>query len=231
MSQCSLCSRALSFSTTPLFGSGKLSDGSVLCTKCYAKAVVIIDTNTKLSSYSTNQISSILSPLMELEQKIQAYGYKADDKILAMSEIAELSKIITHDESLVAIVHGFMDSGIGVLVATSKRIMFIDKRLTTVNTNIFMKDKISSIKRDGGIMLSDIIITAGSQIIKVKNVSNTEAEKFCNHANMMLSAPDKSNNTAPIDIADQLEKFAALKDKGIITEEEFNQQKAKLLAL
>lgn len=36
-------------------------------------------------------------------------------------------------------------------------------------------------------------------------------------------------NTIPFDIADELQKLADLKEKGILTEEEFNAQKSQLL--
>jgi hypothetical protein len=36
---------------------------------------------------------------------------------------------------------------------------------------------------------------------------------------------------APVDVAEELQKFAALKDQGILTEEEFAVQKARILSL
>ena len=36
---------------------------------------------------------------------------------------------------------------------------------------------------------------------------------------------------APVDVAEELQKFAALRDQGILTEEEFAAQKARLLSL
>jgi hypothetical protein len=34
-----------------------------------------------------------------------------------------------------------------------------------------------------------------------------------------------------VDVAEELQKFAALRDQGILTEEEFSTQKARLLSL
>jgi hypothetical protein len=36
---------------------------------------------------------------------------------------------------------------------------------------------------------------------------------------------------APVDVAEELQKFAALRDQGILTEEEFAVQKARILSL
>lgn len=41
---------------------------------------------------------------------------------------------------------------------------------------------------------------------------------------------DYIRSVAPLSAADELEKLNALKDKGVITDEEFNAQKAKVLA-
>ena len=45
------------------------------------------------------------------------------------------------------------------------------------------------------------------------------------------SAPEEEGPAFSDDDAEQLEKLAELKDKGIITEEEFNQKKKQILGL
>ena len=49
-------------------------------------------------------------------------------------------------------------------------------------------------------------------------------------ARMRQNAPKPTNATSPISVADELAKLAKLKDNGIITQAEFDKQKAELLA-
>lgn len=49
-------------------------------------------------------------------------------------------------------------------------------------------------------------------------------------AKMEDAQRDYIRSVATVSAADELEKLAALRDKGVVTEEEFNAQKAKILA-
>ena len=76
-----------------------------------------------------------------------------------------------------------------------------------------------------------------SQINKEQNLINKEAERDLdfemslantkNMAKVISILPNEENNIS--DLADNLTKLNELKDKGILTEEEFNKQKKKLL--
>ena len=76
-----------------------------------------------------------------------------------------------------------------------------------------------------------------SQINKEQNLINKEAERDLdfemslantkNPAKVISILPNEENNIS--DLADNLTKLNELKDKGILTEEEFNKQKKKLL--
>ena len=76
-----------------------------------------------------------------------------------------------------------------------------------------------------------------SQINKEQNLINKEAERDLdfemslantkNPAKVVSILPNEENNIS--DLADNLTKLNELKDKGILTEEEFNKQKKKLL--
>lgn len=50
-------------------------------------------------------------------------------------------------------------------------------------------------------------------------------------ANIESAQRDYIRSVAQVSAADELEKLAALKDKGVITDDEFNTQKAKVLGL
>ena len=57
-----------------------------------------------------------------------------------------------------------------------------------------------------------------------------EAHRAETVANIENAQRDYIRSIAQVSAADELEKLGALKDKGVISEEEFNAQKAKVLA-
>ena len=78
-----------------------------------------------------------------------------------------------------------------------------------------------------------ISIWDGSSKIFIRRVRKRNVIPFVDAVNEQLARIKQGSGVSSlvVDIASQLEKLAQLKDKGIITQEEFEQQKAKLLAL
>ena len=86
-------------------------------------------------------------------------------------------------------------------------------------------------------------VVAGTATATRNAVSRRQADKNVaayaeaeNHANEQYAQPAPAPLAAPApapqdDLITQLEQLAALKDQGILTEEEFAQQKAKLLGI
>lgn len=70
-------------------------------------------------------------------------------------------------------------------------------------------------------------VIAGTATAVSNNVSRRQARRWSNEEQPAQEAPQ----VAPaVDVTSELQKLADLKDKGILTEEEFAAQKAKLLA-
>ena len=60
--------------------------------------------------------------------------------------------------------------------------------------------------------------------------SNTETQSNIENVSDERNSPTiAKDNIKEVDVAEQLEKFHSLKEKGIITEEEFNREKTKIL--
>lgn len=174
--------------------------------------------------------------------QIQSQIKKLDgvSSFLAKKEIKELPNILWHDEELKGLIQGMYNNGNGLLVATNSRLIFVNKKLLGgIVVEDFPYDKISSIQYETGLMFGKITIyTSGNKAI-IEQTDKKQARTFCDEARERIS--NKPAATAPIpvaapagaqiDIADQLQKLAVLKDSGILTEEEFQTQKKKLLGM
>lgn len=247
MSNCILCSKELKFMNTPTFGAGKLNDGGIVCTDCYKK---INKANPKvafkLKNYTLFQVQEILqdkieahnsknAKLNEIKNQIQKLNLSGGSQFLGRKEINELPQILAENESVNNIVQGTYNNGNGILVSTDRRLIFIDKGLLYgLKVEDFPHDKISSIQYETGLILAKIKIHTSGNIALIDNVEKSSARQFAEFVRDFISRPKQQEpifiqNIAEPSIFDQLEKLGKLKEMGIVTDEEFNEQKKKLL--
>ena len=130
---------------------------------------------------------------------------------------------------------GTYNNGNGILVSTDRRLIFIDKGLLYgLKVEDFPHDKISSIQYETGLILAKIKIHTSGNIALIDNVEKSSARQFAEFVRDFISRPKQQEpifiqNTTEPTIFDQLEKLGKLKEMGIVTDEEFNEQKKKLL--
>lgn len=176
--------------------------------------------------------------LLEIEKQIKNLG--GLETFLGKKEIKELPSILWYDENVENIIQGTYNNGNGILVATNRRLVFVDKGLLFgLKVEDFPYDKISSIQYETGILMGKLtIFTSGNKAI-IDNVIKIKVRVFGDFVRAKISAPKEktiqpSNIVVaqqPIDIADQLERLAKLKEQGILSDEEFIQQKKKILGV
>lgn len=247
MANCILCSTELKFMNTPTFGSGKLSDGGVVCSSCFKKINNINPSIAfKLKNHSLADIKNLLDAkqndsdlknarLNEIKKQIQELKLSNISNYLGRKEINELPQILAESETIDNIAQGTYNNGQGILVSTNRRLVFVDKGLLYgLKVEDFPLDKITTIQYETGLLLGEIKIHTSGNIAKIDNVEKATARAFAEFVRNKLSQPKET--TAPIiknqpDVYDQLEKLAKLKEQGILTQEEFDTQKKKLLNL
>ncbi len=173
-------------------------------------------------------------PTMEqIEGQIK--GLDGCSRFLGKKEIKELPNILWEDENVEKIVQGLYGNGLGILTATNKRLVFIDKGLMWgLKVEDFPYDKISSIQYETGIMFGEITIFTSGNKAKIQQVDKQQARDLCEYVRARISGI-KEHASAPKvtppdnDIITQLERLAKLKDSGALTEEEFVTAKRKLI--
>ena len=246
MSNCVMCSTTLKFINTPTFGAGKLNDGGIVCTGCYKK---INNANPsiafKLKNFTLQQVKEILqvkadenvsknSRLDQIKAELNNLNLRNSSLFLGRKEINELPQILADEEKVTNIIQGTYNSGQGILVSTSRRLVFIDKGLIYgLKVEDFPLDKISSIQYETGLLLAKVKIHTSGNVAIIDNVEKTSARQFAEFVRNYVSQPKEQtvviqNNSEP-SILDQIEKLATLKENGILSEEEFAEHKKKLL--
>lgn len=149
-------------------------------------------------------------------------------------EFFHLPNILNDNEHPLAIASGMMDGNTWLITLTNQRVIFLDKGMLfgVKQVDISLKD-IVSVGGKTGMILGSITISTSGQNYTIKDVAKQSVIPFTNLVNSTrnnLSTPaEKITSTNDNDIVAQLERLASLKEKGILTEEEFLQQKQRIL--
>lgn len=179
-------------------------------------------------------------PTLE-EIKAQLQHLDGTSKFLGRKEIKELPAILWEDEKLEKLVQGRYGNGMGVLVATNKRLVFVDKGLISLRVEDFPYKNVSSIQYQTGMVFGKITIFTSGNKADIDQIDKKQAKDFAEYVRNRISnyetkeAPvDSTVSTTPVqsgeDFISQLERLATLKEKGILSEEEFQSQKQRILA-
>jgi len=177
----------------------------------------------------------------ELQAEYKRIAEKiGDDQFFTKKELSYLPEVLTDGEEIIAFSSGLMDGNTWLITLTDKRIIFLDKGMIYgLEQTVINLDKINSISGKTGIIFGEIFIEDGAKERHIDNVwkktvkpfTNLVMEAIENHRNKLHSPQVVQQQTIEEDPYAKLEKLAGLKDKGIISEDEFNAAKQKLLGL
>ncbi|PWN68118.1 PH domain-containing protein [Chryseobacterium oncorhynchi] len=171
------------------------------------------------------------SRLDEIKEELEQLDI--NPTFFARKEIRELPNILSEDEKIVYLVEGRnkITTHHIILVATDRRLIFVDKEfMYGLKVEDFSYSKISSIQYETELMLASIDIHVSDDIVEIDGVGKYDAELFCEKVRNFMSHPEEyfQNKSEPSTL-DQLEQLGRLKESGVLSEEEFNEQKKKLL--
>lgn len=234
---CLLCDKELG-----LLWAGNTTDGKKVCLKC--NKIVAFDLKMNLKKNSSDSIKEKYiqfvenkeikdKPLNDIIERVEKLNPSASTK----KEVKELPKILMDNEDIERVDTGYLKEGKGVtghglLVATNYRLIFIDK--PTLGFGIKMEDfpykNITSVSVETSFLKSNlkIICSGNTAVIDVVNGAKQLSE-FIRQKTYALEHPKIVTQNSENDILGKIEKLAELKEKGILSEDEFATQKAKLL--
>ncbi|MCS3528737.1 SHOCT domain-containing protein [Chryseobacterium sp. JUb7] len=175
--------------------------------------------------------------------KNEIAGLNADLGITTRGEIRALPNILFKNEKITDIVEAqFINGGwSGVLMMTESRLIFVVKYLfNDLNKAIIPITDIKFVEVDLTIKLNRLIVHFKNTDIAEFSIYSPEVtNRFCNKLNAGIKPKGivavKNENYQPLpkesvdDIFNKLEKLGTLRENGILTEEEFTEQKKKLL--
>ena len=174
--------------------------------------------------------------LDEIQEQIASLG--GADTFGTKKEVKSLPEVLREGETVKGLTSGFMDGNTWLIVCTERRIIFLDKgMLYGLKQKDTPLEKINSIEHKIGMIFGKITIRDAATEITIDNLQKAAVAPFLETVNSAIEALKNSTNAPPpagnepVDVASQLGKLTDLRDKGVLTEEEFQGQKKKLLSL
>ncbi|MBH9965598.1 PH domain-containing protein [[Bacillus] enclensis] len=162
---------------------------------------------------------------------------KLDKLVKAAQEHLESGEKITHS------VLGAYESKImgkdtvrnGAMLATNQRILFYGKRTFGYDLEVFPYENVSSIEMGKSMMGHHIAFFSSGNKVKMKWINHGDIPGFIAHVKENIGkSPAKAQAVATQEsssAADEIKRFADLRDSGVITEEEFDAKKKQLLGI
>ncbi len=164
-----------------------------------------------------------MQTIEQVQAALDKLGVKINNNKKSLNE---LHKHLKDAEILLSV----YDTPLTLAVITNERFLRLKTQILSPTDvkEVYLKD-ISNIDVDAGFLTTTVLVKSAGGIIDIVVTNKEMGNKFksdLNEAKSKLSEP-----VAPkVDVYTQLEKLAELKEKGILTEAEFQEQKTKLLS-
>ena len=149
-------------------------------------------------------------------------------------EIRALPDILEHGETIRAITSGMVNGSTWLAVCTDRRLIFLNRGFFWGTEQAQMPlDRIQSIDHQFTFFFGSIRVFDGINVFQLNMVLKSSIMSFVKTVEeMMYATRHPTVKVAPAahpDIAGQIAKLAELKEKGYLTDAEFQAQKKKLL--
>ncbi len=150
-------------------------------------------------------------------------------------EIKMLPKLLNQGETIRAVTSGMMKSATWLAVCTTQRILFVNCGMFFGLRQVQLPlDRIQSIDHSSTLIFGSISVWDGASAFTIDMVLKKSILPFVRATEESMFAMRKAQSkpaaaAASVDVATQLTKLAELKEKGHITDAEFQAQKKKLL--
>lgn len=166
---------------------------------------------------------------------ITAAASRVAGTIFGQTEIRHLANILGPGEQVHAIGVGHLGKKRGIAALTDERLLFLERSLvgTTESLVDFSLDSIGALSLDKKRTGETLTIAGSGTSAQISNMGHGQGDEIAQQFRRLKSQsgqPTAAPVPATSDPIEQLGRLAALRDQGVLTEEEFQAKKAQLLA-
>lgn len=139
-------------------------------------------------------------------------------------------------EQVVNMSDGQYGNARGLVVVTDRRILFVSEGMARTTFEDFPYSKISSVHTSTGILMGEMTIHASGNKARITSLLKERAPEIGDYVRSRISDSDtgtpvneaREPKQSP-DPIDELRKYAQLRDEGIISEDDFQAKKQRIL--
>jgi hypothetical protein len=153
-------------------------------------------------------------------------------KIFGRKEIRHLANVLDRNEAVQAIGVGKLGNKMGIVALTDRRLLFLEKSIGGEDLVDFSLNSIGALslaKKMGGETLT--VAHSGTSAV-ITGMGHGQGDGITRKFRELKDRPAHTAQASPVpaDPITQIERLAALRDRGILSEEEFQAQKSQILA-
>lgn len=172
--------------------------------------------------------------MSDLRPDIEAAKSKMRVKLGGGREIKKLPEHLWDGESVLAMTTGAYGKGVGLVVMTDRRLLFVQDGFMSKTSEDFPYSKISSVSWGSGLAMGTITVFASGNKAEIKNVQKEDGKSMVDALRERLADSPATAPAAPAaapanDIMGQIKQLGELRDAGVLTAEEFDAKKTDLL--
>lgn len=209
----------------------RLSRGGCLRTLSVSWLLTTRDTGNLMASAGDN-----------VREDIEAAKARMATKFGGRRELKRLQDHVWPTEVVERMATGSYGGGLGLLVMTDKRLIFLREGIMSSTLEDFPFDKISSIQWSSGMLLGKITIFLSGNKGEIDQVDKKDGKAIADHVRSRISSlceasvaevPTPQQVTSPNATPSHLELLQQLhqmKEAGILSEDEFASKKAEILS-
>lgn len=152
-------------------------------------------------------------------------------KVFGRKEIRHLANILDGGEEVHAIGVGALAGKMGIVALTDRRLLFLEKSLMGEDVVEFALESIGVLslgKKMGGETLT---VTHSGTSAVISSLGHGQGDGLARKFRELKSKPTEAPAATPVaDPIEQIERLSGLRDKGILSEAEFQSQKTAILS-
>jgi len=124
-----------------------------------------------------------------LTNQLRQIGYKF--RAFGRTEIKELRRILEPGELIIQCVYGYYQGGSGLLVATDRRVLLIDKRPFYLYVENHTYETVTQIDFASRMMQGVLYFQAGFKRLIFKSISDARLAKLCSYVQEKIETVEK----------------------------------------